>query len=184
MIALTTALGPLLLPPAPLPVVAPPTPVVAVAPAPVHCQVPCGIYGDHMRVEMIREDAATIRKAMAQITELGNADGTNFNQIVRWVTTKDEHAQKIQDQLSQYWLAQRIKKPSDEKGVQTYLGQLACVHEMTVSAMKCKQTTDASHVDNLLGALERLRGLYFSAEDLKEIRQHALDSTAAPKGKR
>ncbi|MEM9381434.1 MAG: superoxide dismutase [Ni] [Planctomycetota bacterium] len=179
MIALTTALGPLLLPPVPLPTVTPTAPVVA--PAPVHCQVPCGIYGDHMRVEMIREDAATIRKAMAQIAELGTADVTNFNQVVRWVTTKEEHAQRIQDQLSQYWLAQRIKKPADQEGMQTYVGQLACVHEMTVSAMKCKQTTDAKHVDNLLGTLERLRGLYFSAEDLKTIRQHALDSTAAPK---
>jgi hypothetical protein len=35
-----------------------------------HCQVPCGIFDDPMRVKIIKEDAATIRKAMVQINEL------------------------------------------------------------------------------------------------------------------
>ncbi len=32
--------------------------------SPFHCQVPCGIYGDKMRVDMMMEDLATIEKAM------------------------------------------------------------------------------------------------------------------------
>ena len=29
-----------------------------------HCQVPCGIYDDHARVEAMAEDAATVIKAV------------------------------------------------------------------------------------------------------------------------
>ena len=32
-----------------------------------HCQVPCGIYDDAVRVVQIEEDIATIRKAMGMI---------------------------------------------------------------------------------------------------------------------
>merc|ERR1711939_240261 len=38
-----------------------------------HCQVPCGIFDDPRMVAEIREDCATIRKAMVQINELGAA---------------------------------------------------------------------------------------------------------------
>ena len=32
-----------------------------------HCQVPCGIYDDTLRIVQIKEDFKTIRKAMDQI---------------------------------------------------------------------------------------------------------------------
>ena len=46
-----------------------------------HCQVPCGIFDDPARVEMLKEDAATIRKAMVQATELGTATPLAVNQV-------------------------------------------------------------------------------------------------------
>ena len=36
----------------------------------MHCQVPCGIFDDPIRVELMKEDAATVRKAMVQISDL------------------------------------------------------------------------------------------------------------------
>ena len=35
-----------------------------------HCQVPCGIYDDAVRIVQIEEDIATIRKAMGMINGL------------------------------------------------------------------------------------------------------------------
>ena len=32
-----------------------------------HCQVPCGIFDDPMRVAMLKEDTATITKAMVKV---------------------------------------------------------------------------------------------------------------------
>lgn len=160
------------------PVSAPVT-TVAVEPivsAPFHCQVPCGIYGDHLRVELLMEHAATIEKAMTQINEIGAAAKPNWNQLVRWVNTKEQHAQEIQDQLSAYWLAQRIKapagSPSSPEDTRKYTMQLMFNHQMTTSAMKCKQTTDAANVAAFRTALEGFKAAYFSKEDMEHIKGH------------
>ncbi len=39
-----------------------------------HCQVPCGIYNDQMRFDMISEHIATIEKSMKQTTGLANIE--------------------------------------------------------------------------------------------------------------
>jgi nickel superoxide dismutase len=125
------------------------------------------------------EHAATIEKAMNQITELSAAETPNWNQLVRWVTTKDDHAQEVQDQVSAYWLAQRIKAPKAAPGDAeyeaqngTYMTQLVMAHRLTTFAMKCKQTTDVANVEGLRASLEGLKAAYFSPEDLKHIHGH------------
>ena len=35
-----------------------------------HCQVPCGIYDDAVRIVTVKEDFATISKAMSEIKSL------------------------------------------------------------------------------------------------------------------
>jgi nickel superoxide dismutase len=110
-----------------------------------HCQVPCGIYGDSMRIDMLMEDATTIEKAMKTIAEMETGREFPHNQMVRWVIAKDDHAAKIQEQVASYWLAQRIKVPAegaDDAAKKKYHQQLALLHGITVAAMKCKQTTD------------------------------------------
>jgi len=119
-----------------------PTVKAVVAPVPP-CQVPCGIYGDQMRFEGMLEDTKTIAKAIAQVEEftagLGETPPTakGLNQMIRWVNNKESHAQNIQDVMSAYFFAQRIK--ADHKD---YTAQLATAHKVIVCAMKCKQ--DAS----------------------------------------
>ena len=141
---------------------------------PVHCQVPCGIYVDMMRIDMLMEDASTIEKGMAQITALSAEAKPNFNQVVRWTMNKDSHAQSIQDMVSSYWLAQRIKAPkkSDPASRLSYLQRLELLHGITVAAMKCKQTTDASHVARLRELAKKFSSAYFSKEDLKHLKHH------------
>lgn len=147
-------------------------PVAEPAPAPFHCQVPCGIYGDAMRIQMMREDADTIAKGMAQIREMEAADSFAHNQMVRWVMTKDEHAAGIQEQVASYWLAQRIKSPKERSGREKYLRQLELMHGITVAAMKCKQTTDATHVDTIRSLANEFSATYFSEEELKHLKGH------------
>ena len=153
----------------------PPSPIPVCAPTPfpvTHCQVPCGIYGDLTRIVMMLEDAATIEKGMAQITEL--AAGPNYNQIVRWTMTKDQHAQSIQDQVAQYWLAQRVKAPKEDtaQARAKYLHQLELMHGITVSAMKCKQTLDAANVAKLRELALKFAKSYLKEEDLKHLADH------------
>ncbi len=141
---------------------------------PVHCQVPCGIYGDMMRIEMLMEDAATIERGMSQITALSAESKPNFNQLVRWTMNKDSHAQSIQDTVAGYWLAQRIKAPKtkDAAARAAYTQRLELLHGITVAAMKCKQTTDATHVAALRSLARKFSAAYFSKKDLEHLKQH------------
>lgn len=148
--------------------------LLAPTPARRHCQVPCGIYGDMMRIAMMREDAATIEKGMNEIVKLGKEGPTNFNQIVRWISNKDQHAQTIQNTVASYWLAQRIKAPKtdDRDSWDKYRNQLEILHAITVQAMKCKQTTNLEHVKNLRERITSLTKAYFSEKDLKHLKEH------------
>lgn len=154
-----------------------PRPAVPAQPAaaPVHCQVPCGIYGDKMRVDMLMEDAATVEKAMTTLVAMEAEEKPSQNQMVRWVVTKESHAQAIQDQVAAYWLAQRIKVPGADAGPEAlakYHGQLGLLHRITVAAMKCKQTTDVANVTALRALAVEFSGTYFTGPDLEHIRAH------------
>ncbi|MCP4591725.1 MAG: superoxide dismutase [bacterium] len=131
-----------------------------------HCQIPCGIYGDELRVQLIAEHAATIEKSMNQIVELGKASPVNYNQLVRWVSNKEEHARKIQDIVTAYFMAQRIKAPADSQGeaYDAYLRNLELLHRIQVAAMKAKQTTDLEHVETLRALLKKFHKSYFGDE--------------------
>jgi len=131
--------------------------------AKAHCEVPCGIYDDSLRIELIKEHIGTIKKAMINIAELSEEGDKNYNQIVRWIITKEEHAVKIQEIVNQYFLTQRVKFPGseDKEKYDHYVTQLALCHEMLVYAMKCKQTIDTEFTDKLLNSLEGFSHEYF-----------------------
>lgn len=132
-----------------------------------HCEVPCGIYGDQARITQMLEDIDTIEKAMLQIEELGNAAKPNFNQIVRWTITKEDHATKLQHTVTQYFMTQRIK-PEQEQ----YVEKLTALHGMLLAAMKSKQTTDVAHTATLRRLVGEFSKLYFSKEDREHLEGH------------
>lgn len=121
-----------------------------------HCQVPCGIFDDAARVQSMLEDATTIEKAAKLITELaGKADAQSQNQMVRWVLTKEQHAQKIISTISDYFLTQRVKP--DQKD---YAERLAKHHAVIVAGMKAKQSADENVAKSLKESIEALRSYY------------------------
>lgn len=128
-----------------------------------HCQIPCGIYGDHRVVHEIEEHIQTIEKAMNQVAELSKDPGTNANQLTRWVMNKEAHAQEIQQIALDYFLAQRVKL--DEAAEEGYNEKLAFLHQVIVYAMKCKQTTDLANVEALKKSLAAFAELYFGEEE-------------------
>lgn len=128
-----------------------------------HCEIPCGIYEDTLRVELIAEHITTIEKSMKQIIELSEANDVNYNQLVRWVTNKEEHAIKIQEIVSQYFLHQRIKykSPTEVEAYAKYTNQLVILHQIQVYAMKTKQSTDLENIDKLRELLHDFSHSYF-----------------------
>ena len=107
--------------------------------ASAHCQVPCGIYGDQLRFEQMLEDEHTISKAQLQINAAFDGEMTPqaANQLARWVSTKEDHATKIQQTIAAYFMAQRIKTDDPQYGK-----KLMAAHAVMVAAMKCKQSAD------------------------------------------
>ena len=123
-----------------------------------HCEIPCGIYNDHMRIHMIEEHITTIEKSMNQIVELSGQTPVNYNQLVRWVTAKEQHANEVQQIVTQYFMTQRIKPEATG-----YEKKLAVLHKMLLSAMKCKQTTELANVNDLRSLTKEFEGLYFES---------------------
>lgn len=128
-----------------------------------HCEIPCGIYDDSVRIALIYEHITTIEKSMVTIKKLESADVIDYNQLVRWVVNKEEHAQKIQDIISQYYMHQRIK-PVDETVTEKfamYVEQLTLAHQVSVFAMKAKQSTDEVYIKKLRETVHLFEHAYF-----------------------
>ncbi len=131
-----------------------------------HCEVPCGIYDDMLRIELIKEHITTIEKAMNQVHELEKASPVNYNQLVRWINTKETHAGKIQEIASQYFITQRVKPVgTDDDKYARYITQLTILHEIIIYSMKSKQTTDLEYIEKLRLAVSRFEEAYFENHD-------------------
>jgi len=128
-----------------------------------HCEIPCGIYEDSLRIALIKEHISTIEKSMNQINELSTEGTPNYNQLIRWTFNKEEHAKKIQDIVSQYFLHQRLKitDPADKVAYSKYLKELELLHHLLVYAMKSKQTTDLAYIEKMRAALDDFSESYF-----------------------
>ena len=129
-----------------------------------HCQVPCGIYDDVARIVSIHEDIQTIQKSIKMINELsyGETSAKSMNQLVRWVNTKEDHAQHIQDVILNYFLAQRIKpKEKGEKEYKRYVSLTTTCQKIIFYAMKSKQNSDVSRLDPLKRQINTLSDTYF-----------------------
>ena len=124
---------------------------VPVAYLAAHCEVPCGIYDDGARFTELKEDQATIAKAIAQIGELsGTHDPTGHNQLARWVSTKEAHATNTQHVIAQYFMTQKIKADDEH-----YVDKLTAAHGVMVAAMKCKQSADPATAEALSAAITK-----------------------------
>ncbi len=124
--------------------------------AAAHCEIPCGIYDDEMRIKMIAEHINTIEKSMKQIVALKSSQPIDYNQLVRWISNKEHHADEIQKIASQYFMTQRIAFDTEN-----YSKKLELLHKVLVYAMKCKQTTDLSYIESLRSTLKAFHDLYF-----------------------
>jgi len=128
-----------------------------------HCQVPCGIFDDPAMVAQMKEDAATIRKAMVQSNDLhsGTPSLLDMNQIVRWINTKEDHCKKIITTVGEYCLCQRLKP--DALSPEQYTEALKAHHAVMQKAMKAKQTMDTAACDALDAAIDLFGKMYTKA---------------------
>jgi nickel superoxide dismutase len=123
-----------------------------------HCQVPCGIFGDELKFGELEQHIETIEKSGRLIRELSAKDklsAQDHQQLVRWTTNKETHAQKIIDETANYFLAQRIK-PGDEH----YADKLELLHHIIVYSMKSKQSVESEPVETLGKKIAAFKDIY------------------------
>lgn len=131
-----------------------------------HCMVPCGIFDDPMIVAEIKQCLTTVKKAMAQIKELeknGTPNAQDLNQIVRWINTKEDHANKIISLIAEYCLCQRVKKEIFSTD-SDYVDALKAHHAVMQAAMKCKQSVSDADAHNLEHAIDDFEKMYMPQE--------------------
>ena len=130
-----------------------------------HCQVPCGIYDDVLRILQIKEDFNTIDKAIDKIKELSKySDEISHNQLTRWVIAKEKHASNIQKIVSEYFLTQRIKETN-----QKYIEQTTTLQRILVMAMKCKQKLEQDYVNKGLNLVTSFSEVYFDSHGIEHL---------------
>ena len=130
-----------------------------------HCQIPCGIYNDSLRISLIKEHIETIKKSMLEIKKLSSEKNINYNQIVRWVQNKDDHADKIVDIVVNYFMMQRIEPIKNNN--KTEMHSLALLHKILFYAMKAKQTTDLKIPEKIYKLTGDFEKIYFEGKDKK-----------------
>ena len=117
-----------------------------------HCQIPCGIYDDQARINLMKEHVQTIEKS---INELNKKQ--NHNQSVRWVINKENHAAELTDIITYYFMAQRIKPDTDN-----YNQQISLLHKLLINSMKAKQKIDTNISQEMFLQIIEFEDLYFN----------------------
>ena len=119
-----------------------------------------------MQIIQIQEDLSTIEKAIEVINSLSEkSDPQTLNQIGRWISVKEQHAQNIQNTISQYFLTQKNKTKSSTN----YENQLITLHQLLVSIMKCKQNVAKDHVKRSSELLDNFVEFYFDKHGLEHL---------------
>lgn len=134
-----------------------------------HCQIPCGIFEDSMRFEMMLEHVQTIEKSMTLIDQLSKEARPDWNQIVRWVNNKEQHAKYLTEIASDYFLAQRIKPVGDDssEAYKKYVKEVTLLHGIIVQSMKSKQGTSVETCATLRDLIEKFKASYLGEEAAK-----------------
>ncbi len=146
--------------------------VLAPTAALAHCQIPCGIYDDEMRFRMLEEHITTIEKSMNEINSLSEDPSANANQLARWVMNKENHADAMAEIVTEYFLRQRIKPGEVETDHMGWMGKVTACHNILVSSMKAKQTTDLQHVADLREHVAAFRKAYFSEDEARQLEEN------------
>jgi len=150
-----------------------------------HCQVPCGIFDNPKLVLEVKEYALTISKAHMMIQEINKTEAKSpeaqvdqFNQMTRWVMTKEEHCKKIITAISEYCLCQKVAPPADGADKTAYLQLLEAHHKVMVCAMKAKQSASQPYTVTERASSGKVMKWQNAAGGVVANLEHAIDDWA------
>jgi len=133
-----------------------------------HCEIPCGIYNDAIRLDMIAENITTIEKAMNNISELSSTKEVNYNQLIRWVNTKEEHAEKTKHEIRVIW-GDYLK----EQHFANHPTAQDLVHKIMMLGSKSRQGVDRDNAVQLVEAVNDFAEIFWATKGVATKRAKA-----------
>ena len=96
----------------------------------------------------------------------GSLNGIKHPWQPDWIQTKEDHSNNIQNILCDYFLIQRVKKSKTN-----YTEQLTLIHQILISAMKCKQTLENKHIENGINHLNLFSKAYLDKHGIEHLQK-------------
>ena len=125
-----------------------------IKPVYAHCDLPCGIY----ETETVTSAAATCLRMVEKIEQLGELDDDNVEQMAsftRAVHIKEEHAQKVKEQLYVLW--SDYFKPEH---LETFPDLHTTFWLAAKQASKVKQTVSRAECEALIAQVAQIADIF------------------------
>jgi nickel superoxide dismutase len=133
-----------------------------------HCDIPCGIY-DPIIAQI---SALTVVRMIDLMTDLDNKGGDRnkdyVNSMSRYVTVKEEHAEKAKAEVRVIW-GDFLKAQHLEAHPNTH----ALVHQIMQLGSKVRQTTDREQALQFVEAINQFAEIFWAAKNIPTKRANA-----------
>ncbi len=104
-----------------------------------HCDIPCKIY-DPSPAQLAALTVIRMLDLINEFEQSKNLSIEEISQLSRLVAQKEEHAQKVKEEVTVIW-GDYFKQPQFEQFTNTH----KLVHSIMLQASRCKQSTDKSN---------------------------------------
>jgi nickel superoxide dismutase len=122
-----------------------------------HCDLPCGIY----ETDTLSHAAATVKRMIEKIEALGELDSIEkYNTFVRAVNIKEQHAQKVKDQLYILW-SDYFKPEHLEKFPHLH----DTIWKTVKQASKARQTVSMEEADTLIEMVHQVNHIFADSKN-------------------
>jgi nickel superoxide dismutase len=136
--------------------------------AKAHCDIPCGIY-DPITAQIA---ALTVVRMIDLMNDLDKThpekDGAYYNSMARYVGVKEEHAEKVKNEIRVIW-GDYMKAQHLEKYPDTH----ALVHKIMQLGSKSRQTADRETAVQLVEAVNQFAQVFWETKNVATKRAKA-----------
>lgn len=123
--------------------------------AAAHCDVPCGIYDPHTA----QLAAKTVKTMYEKFAAISGDDAAALNSKIRIIQVKEEHAQRVKDELLILW-TDYFKPAHEEK----YPDLGAKIKAACNTASKAKQEFSPAHADLLVSQVDEIAEIFWATK--------------------
>jgi nickel superoxide dismutase len=120
-----------------------------------HCDVPCGIYDP----SAAQTAAKTVKAMYDKYAAVTGDDDKARNTKTRMIVTKEEHAQKVKDELLILWTD--YFKPEHEEAHPGLTGKIKAACN---TASKAKQDFDPAHAEALIAQVDEIAEIFWATK--------------------